>query len=304
MRKAMTNPPNDRQLRLFLAIAKAKSLRVAADKLGLTQPALSKQIRALELSVSAPLFRRDGRGMELTTLGQQLFQTMSHSYELVDIGFEAAASAAGRRGGRVSMATVNTLAAYLIPQAVMELKQRHSDVLLSILNASSPDVVERVERGFADLGLVYDSAVDTDGFSIRPLHKETLAGYCREGPAAPTSLSLDQLQAEPLILPPKTYALRRAFDRALGATPHISVECNSVSLALDMVTCGLGIAIMPHHLSAAMIGARQLKRVQIFDGTLSRQVVAISRKTDRLSVAAQQALEAIEHCSRSIGAAT
>ena len=77
----MTNPPNDHQLRLVVAIAKAKSLRVAAIRLGVTQPALSKQIRALELSLSAPLFRRDGRGMELTALGQQLFQAMSHSYD-------------------------------------------------------------------------------------------------------------------------------------------------------------------------------------------------------------------------------
>ena len=198
------------------------------------------------------------------------------------------------------MVTVNTLAAYLIPQAVTELRRRQPELSLSILTGSSPDVVERVERGFADLGLVYDAAVDTDAFSVHPLHKEILAGYCKAGAATVSNLDCEQLQAARLILPPKTYALRRAFERELGAAPQVSVECNSISLALDMAACGLGVAILPHHLHATMIDVRGLKRVQILGGTLSRQVVAICRKTGQLPPASQQALEAVLHCSRSI----
>jgi len=289
---------NDHHLRLFVDVARARSLRSAALKLGVTQPALSKQIKALEASLSMPLFRRDGRGMELTALGQQLFQAVGHRYDQIDTAFETVAAVARGCGSRVAIATVNTLSAYLMPDAVSRLKARDAGVALSLVNASSPEVVERVEKGLCDLGLVYDTAVDTDAFIVHPLHMETLAGFCAADAAPPSALGREQLRDAPLILPPKTYALRRAFERELGHEPRTAIECNSVSMALDMAARGFGMAILPHHLPESMTGARGLKRVEIFDGRLRRQVVAITRRSDRLSEIQQHALDAVQHCAQ------
>ncbi|WP_261803298.1 LysR family transcriptional regulator [Variovorax sp. PAMC26660] len=78
---------------------------------------MSKQMAALEQTLGARLFRRNGCGMALTDRGQQLFRTMNHSYGIVDAAYGAAAASPGR----LSIATVNTLAAYLLPDAMVRL---------------------------------------------------------------------------------------------------------------------------------------------------------------------------------------
>lgn len=292
--------PNDHQLRLFLAVARARSLRAAADKLGVTQPALSKQMRALENALRAPLFRRDGRGMELTPLGQQLLHSMSHSFDLVDAAYEAASAAATKAGGRVSIATVNTLAAYLIPDVTTHLMSRYPDLMATLVTASSPEVVERVERGYSEIGLVYDLAVNSDAFVVHRLHQETLSGYRAKSVGGPTSYTAEELVAQPLILPPKPYALRRAVERELGSALRIAVECNSVTLSLDLAARGLGMAVLPRYLPDAMVASRSLERVEILGGSLRRPVVAISRKADRTTESVSVTLAAVQACVRAL----
>jgi LysR family nitrogen assimilation transcriptional regulator len=292
--------PNDHQLRLFLAVARARSLRAAADKLGVTQPALSKQMRALETSLQAPLFRRDGRGMELTPLGQQLLHTMSHSFDLVDAAYEAASAAATKVGSSVSIATINTLGAYLVPDVTASLVSRYPDLIVTLVTASSPEVVESVERGHREIGLVYDLAVDSDAFVVHRLHQETLSGYRAKSMNGPSSYSAEVLATQPLILPPKPYALRRAVERELGAGLRIAVECNSVTLSLDLAARGLGIALLPRHLPDAMVASRGLERVEILGGSLRRPVVAITRKTDHMTESVSVTLAAVQACVRKL----
>lgn len=83
---------------------------------------------------------------------------------------------------------------------------------------SSPEVVNRVERGYAELGLVCDSVVDSDGFAIHRLHMENLsADLTARGDAIP-AFSREQLLVEPRILPPKTCTPRRALECELGGS--------------------------------------------------------------------------------------
>lgn len=288
--------PNDHQLRVFLAVARAGSLRAAADMLGVTQPALSKQMAALEQTLGVRLFRRTGRGMALTDRGQQLFRTMSHSYDIVDAAYGAAAASAGR----LSIATVNTLAAYLLPDAMVRLAQRCSGVTGSMMTASSPEVVERVERGYCELGLVYDSAVDSDAFAVHRLHVEHLCGYLAARENTPVAFNREQLLLEPLIVAPRTYALRRALERELGGAPRVAFECNSINLSLDFAARGLGIAVLPRHLPDSMIVPRGLSRAEVFEGRLQRQVVAISRKSEPMTATAAAALEAVRAIAQAL----
>jgi LysR family nitrogen assimilation transcriptional regulator len=288
--------PNDHQIRLFLVVARALSLRTAASKLGITQSALSKQMRSLEAELQAPLFRRDGRGMQLTPLGQQLFQSMSHSYEQVDAAFEAASTTFARVQRGVSIAMVNTLATYLIPEVTEMLVKSHPNLRATLVTASSPEVVERVERGYSEIGLVYDLAVDTDAFFVERLHKELLSGYQKRRTGVAANYTAKELAAQPLILPPRPYALRRAVERELGAGLQIAVECNSVTLSLDLAARGLGIAVLPHDLPAVMVANRGLERVEILGGTLRRPVVAICRKADRMTESVSVTMAAVLSC--------
>lgn len=269
----------DRLLRTFVAVARAGSLRGASYALGLTQPAVSKQIGALEGLLGSPLFERHGRGMRLTAIGQRLVEQAGPGLELVDAALDGARHAGSRTQGIVAIATVNTLAAYLVPDVVAALRAEHPQLAVGVLNASSPDVVERVARGLADIGLVYDLAVDTDAVLLQRLRREQVCAYGREADRLPARLTAAQLAAHALIVPPRPYALRRVIERELPAPLAIAAESNSVSVSLDLVMKGVGLAVLPSELPETAVKARGLRRIEIDGAALDRHVVLIRRKS-------------------------
>jgi len=285
----------DRLLRTFLAVARAGSLRAASTSLGITQAAVSKQVAALEAFLGAPLFDRHGRGMRPTPLGERLVGDIDQGFGMVDSALDVARQTSAGGYGRVTIATVNTLAAYLMPEVVASLRAAHPRITLGVFNASSPDVVERVERGLADIGLVYDLAVDTDAVALRRLCIEQIAAYSRE-PGAPTpgTLSVAALAQRPLIVPPRPYALRRVIERELPAPLSIAVESNSVSMSLDLAMQGVGTTILPRDLPDIAITARGLHRLAIEGANLHRHVVLIHRSGTTPSQAVSRAIRAIE----------
>lgn len=284
----------DYQLRSFLAIARAGSLRAAAEKLQISQPALSKQLQRLERAIDAPLFRRHGRGMALTEVGQELFIQLDQSFALVDLAVERARDAHARGRSFITIATVNTLATYVVPDLLRLLLASRPLLRVSVLTASSPDVVERVERGYADIGLVYDISVNTSAVLVRRLHSETLAGYCTPTHPHSHDLSAEDLAKCRLILPPRPYALRGIVERELSGDIQVAIESNSVSMSLDLAAQGLGLAILPWELPESSITTRGLIRVRLLGASMKRPVAAIYRSSTRVNETILETLTTIE----------
>ena len=284
----------DHLLRSFLAIAKAGTLREAAENLSISPPALSKQLQRLELSVGQALFRRHGRGMTPTAAGQLLFTQLSHSFELIDLAMDNARNAATGTAGSLSICTVNTLGAYMVPDLLVHLAMAQPSLHISVRNASSPDVVERVVRGYADVGLVYDISINTDSVLVQRLHLETIAGYCSPEFSSSSSFSAADLITTRLILPPRPYALRSILEREISAGLKPAIESNSVGMSLDFAAKGLGLALLPQLLPDDLIITRGLKRVNVLNGTLRRPVAAISRNGSQMSASTRAALAAVQ----------
>jgi LysR family transcriptional regulator, nitrogen assimilation regulatory protein len=265
-------------------------LRAAAEKLEITQPALSKQMLALEFSLGAPLFRRNGRGMGLTPFGQHLERVMLPQFSALDDALEHASSMAlaeaGKKGGSINIATVSTLALYMLPAVVEAIVVRHPALRVGIHTASAPDVVERVSRGQADIGLVYDQAVNTDDFVTHCLFDEKLCGYCKlTNPflASEVSYGPIDLQQQALILPPRPYALRRVIERELAGKFIVGAESNDILVSLDLASRGFGLAILPSALPDHLVQAYPVRKVKLFDGQLKRSVVGITPKSRKNS---------------------
>ncbi|MEJ8857569.1 LysR family transcriptional regulator [Variovorax robiniae] len=285
----------DRLLRTFLVVAQSGSLRKAADMLDLTPPAVSKQISALEAWLGSALFTRDGRGMMVTPLGHRLAERAGSGFGQLDAALDdARASAHAPRS--VSIATVNTLAAYLVPKVLASLRESNPLLTARVDNASAPDVVEHVTRGQSDLGLVYDMAVDTDAVRMRRLYVEELSAYCAASalPASVHSLSAAELATHPFVAPPRPYAMRRVLERELPGPLNVAAEANSVSVLLDLAAIGIGMALLPSALPDFMIAPRGLRRLSISGAKLGRQVALIHRPDARPGKAIEAALQAIE----------
>lgn len=267
---------SDHALRQFVFAARSPSLRKAAETLAISQPALSKQIRRLEAQLGFTLFRRHGRGVALTASGAELLARLEPAFDQIDNAVSAAAEA-GASPPHLSIATVNTLAAYLLPDLVIEIRKTSASARLTLMTASSQDVVEAVVRGKADMGFVYDLAIDSEEVERILLHEELLVGYQRMGSGPQRDITVAELAALPLILPPRPYVLRRIVERECGHALQPAIECNSIELMLDLAAGGCGMGILPARLGHAMVASRGLERVSIVGGRFERRVAAIRR---------------------------
>jgi LysR family transcriptional activator of glutamate synthase operon len=141
----------DRQIRYFLKIAEVRSLSRAAEDLDCTQPGLSRQLAALEAHLGRALFSRTGRGMDLTDAGRQLLEAVGPAFASID-GALRALRAQDELRGALRLASVHTLSYYFIGEVMAKFSQQYGMVSLSVMGRSSPDVVELVESGKADVG--------------------------------------------------------------------------------------------------------------------------------------------------------
>lgn len=263
----------DRPLRYFLCIAELGSLSKAADKLDQTQSGLSKQLGALESNLGQPLFVRTGRGVELTEAGTKLHSALVPAFREIDRAVESVRRQ-GVTHGTVRLATVHTLSYYFVAEVFSLFVSTHPDVNLSLLSRSSPEVVALVENGKADLGFVYDSAVDGGNLASKPLFEDEMALVVLDSSPLESPQDLAPLSLR-LVGFPAHYALRRMIHSA-GLQATYVAEAETIDAMLKLVSSGVGHCILPSRIPDRLLADYGLRKVSIERPALRRRVVAIS----------------------------
>lgn len=280
----------DRQLRYFMQIASSGSLSAAAEQLSIAQPSLSRQLANLEQYLGKPLFDRHGRGVQLTEAGMLLYEQCQASYRMIDERVAQIRDSYGVTQGSLRIATVHTLTYYFMNEIVTAFTHQREQVNLALMARSSPEVVELVEQGKADLGFVYDAVVASDKLHkydlftdkmmlIVPKEENTLA--------APVDL---RDQALKLVCFPPHYALRRMLDSS-RLSFQIAAEVETVDAKLRLVASGLGACVLPCNIPPRILRDYDLQGLPIAQPLLERRVVAIHRSDRKLSAVAQLLLE-------------
>jgi LysR family transcriptional regulator, nitrogen assimilation regulatory protein len=267
---------SDADLRVILRVARTGSLRATADELGLSQAALSKTLARVERGLGVPLFVRHGRGLRPTAASAALFETLIGAFGRIDTATETVSQGAPTK---VVIATVQTIANYLLQELVSRWLARSPGVQLGLLALSAPQVVDAVVHGQADLGLVYDIAVATDEVRVTRLFDETLVGCVALDAAVPPRESLAEFCKRPLLLPPRDFAVRRIIEREFGAPLRPRVECNSLDLILLLVAQGQGVTLVPRELPTERLALQGLRKLPLDGARLTRQVVAVQHRS-------------------------
>jgi DNA-binding transcriptional LysR family regulator len=267
----------DRQLRLFVEIACHKSVSGAADSMARTQSGLSRQLASLEEFVGQPLFVRHGRGVHLTEPGKMLRDAATSAYQLVDTAIFQLRNEYGVIDGRVHVATIHTLTHYFMAEVVANFMLQRPKASVSLLARSSPDIVELVANGKAEIGFVYDSAVATDQLEITPLFEEDMCLVVRQNSGFATRESIDlRKDAPPLVVFPASYALRRMLHtNELDAT--IAAEVETVDAMLRLVSLTNGHCILPNLIPPTLLQEYELVSVKIEQPLMRRRIVAVTR---------------------------
>lgn len=265
----------DRSIRNFVKIAELESLTRAADELELSQSGISRQLASLEAYVGKPLFSRTGRGVELTAVGKRLFDVAQLSYANIDEVVEAIREREGITEGAIRVAVVHTLSYYFLSDVVAEFVAQRTNVNLSIISRSSPEVVALVQSGKADVGFVYDAAVDIATLQITPLFDDDMCVFARTDVELPDVVDLSLVRQKFIGFPPH-YALRKML-QGIGLTLDFVAEAETVDAMLRLVSFGIGVCVLPSRIPDKLLIEYGLKKLSIIRPLLRRRVVAIVR---------------------------
>ncbi|WP_251319459.1 LysR family transcriptional regulator [Flintibacter muris] len=239
-----------RTLHYFTVVARELNITRAAEKLNMSQPPLSNQIKALEEELGVQLFIRGKRHLELTEEGALLLRRAVQMQELADKTRQEIASLREGMTGTIYLSMVEGRAPFLAAQWIAGFQEEFPLVRYNLWNGSSDDVLDRLHKGLADLAVIaapYDTE-HLEGFSVgqepwaamlhpdHPLAKEP-------GEAIPLSC----LVGEPLIVPSRKSrieSIRRWFGD-IRAEPRILCEMSNYMDAVALTSQGVGVSIFP-----------------------------------------------------------
>jgi DNA-binding transcriptional LysR family regulator len=205
-----------RQLAAFCAVVERRSFSQAAEQLGVTQPAVSLQIRSLEKRLGVQLVDRSGRRVEPTEAGRRLYRSAqrllaAEEQLLAELGDEVQ----GELAGRLEIGASTGPGGTVLPVVLAEFQQRHPAVHVALSVSDTQRVIEQVARRELELGVV-GAARRHRGVVFEPFFRdEVVLAVPRGHRFAGKTIALDDLKAEPLVLMQEGAGVRQVIDDEL-----------------------------------------------------------------------------------------
>ena len=277
---------NFTQLRAFHAVASAGGFTPGAARLGLSQPALTVQVRALEQAYGVELFRRRGQRTELTEFGREVFRQAQQLFARLDDLEQLLGAAGSLRTGRLALgadgpfAVMDLLAAFL---------QRYPGMRVTMRLGNATRALADLREGHTDVAVLNLIEQGNDLFS-RPLLRDRLVALVKAGHewAERTAVDLDELSAAPLILREPGSATRALLADAFAAAdlvPRVALELGSREAVREAVLAGLGISVV---FARELVPDPRLQSLAIRGGDLGATVslVCLAERRELRAVAA------------------
>jgi len=254
-----------RQLRAFLAIAETGTFTAAAERVHVTQAAISMQIRQLERETGAKLFVRAPRRVILTEAGEKLLDRAQLILREYDAALEELAALTGAEKGRLRIGSASAMvSADPLPHILRELRKTHPGVETSVASGTSAELVQRILSGELDAAFV-SLPVDARGIQTEVLSEDSLVAIAspRHRLGKQKVVSAYALAGEKLILGERGGNTRRLIDQFFahaGVSLKVTMELSRLAAIKRMVEEDMGVGIVP----------LQSVREEVAKGTLVR----------------------------------
>lgn len=241
-----------RRLASFVAVVDEGAFTDAADVLGVSQPAVSQSVRALEAELGTPLFHRFARGVSLTDAGRALLEPARLALRDAQVARAAVDEVRGLLAGRLDLACLPTLVAAPLAPLVGEFRRRHPDVSVRLSDPDDTDhAVDLVRGGTCELAIV--SAGDVRSLRSLRLSSQEFLVILPPGAPAGATLRAEELAALPLVAAPRGSSTRAVLDEALAsqsAPANVVVETAQREALIPLVLAGAGVALVPAPLAS------------------------------------------------------
>lgn len=288
-----------KQLEYFVTVVDLGGFSRAARLLGVAQPAISRQVRSLEVELRQNLLLRNGRGAAPTEAGKRLLAHARSILQQVERARREIDAVQGAPVGHVVIGLPPTLARVLTTPIVREFRQRFPQASISIVEGLSANIHEWVTVGRADIGLLYNAA-PSPAMELTPLLEEDLCliGLRTKRREAGT-VALRDLPRHPLIIPSRPHAIRALVESrlaSLGLRPQVALEIDAIGAIIELVAEGQGYAVLSPRAVTPLDASRRLVARKIVQPALKSSLsiaVAAQRPTTPLQTASIALISAL-----------
>jgi DNA-binding transcriptional LysR family regulator len=276
-----------RHLRYFIAVAEEKHVTRAAERLGMQQPPLSQQIRALERELDVQLFRRKPRGVELTDAGLALLTNARAILSHIDHAFATTKRTARGEQGRIAVGFTSSAPFHpFVPRIIRTYREAFPLVSLTLEEGGTIELIDDLRSERIDAAFIRTAIADQEGLAVDPLLQEAmvlalprahmLARRTRKG------VPLKALADETFIVyrrhsGPGLYDAILSACNAAGFSPRVGQEAPRIVSTLNLVAAGLGISLVPE----------SLQRMRM-DGVVFRGVAGVAQPKAPLYLASRR----------------
>jgi len=296
-----------RHLRYFVAVAEHGHITRAAESIGIQQPPLSQQIKALEDELGVQLLRRRPRGVELTDAGAAFLERARIILGEVDRAFASTRRTARGEEGRVVVGFTSSAPFHpFVPRVIRMFREASPHVSLVLEESGSSELVQGLHNEIIDAAFIRSPVADVVNLQVTPLLDEPMVvalptGHGLAGDAMP--LALGELANQTFILykrpgAPGLYDSIITACRGAGFSPRVGQEAPRIVSTLNLVAAGLGVSVVPE----------SLRRLQM-DGVVYRELAKDSHLTAPLilacrrgenSAAVQRFIDLVHHSAEHI----
>lgn len=301
-----------RHLRYFIAVAEERHVTRAAERLGIQQPPLSQQIRALERELGVELFKRKPRGVELTDAGTEFLERARSILDQVDRAFATTRRTARGEQGRVVVGfTSSTPFHPFMPRVLRSFREMSPLVSLVLEESGSGELVQGVRNEEIDAAFIRSPVADVVGLVVRPLLAEEMLVAVPAGHALSKGGSLNRAPPIPLsALANETFVLYKRpggpglYDtiisacRSAGFGPRVGQEAPRIISTLNLVAAGLGVSIVPASLSRLQMDGVVYRRIA--EGAKLQAPLILAYRPGENSAAVERFIELVRKSAEEI----
>lgn len=240
-----------KQIEYFVRVAELGSFTRAAAVLNIAQPALSRQVRLLEVELRQNLLVRNGRGAVPTETGKLLLEHGRGILHQVERAREELGRVRGALAGRVAIGLPTSVARVMTVPLTRAFRHELPEVRLSISEGLSGAILGGLNSGHLDLVVLYNAQPSRETDVAHLLDEELVLvrarppGLLEDPPPGPIALS--EVARLPLVIPTRPNAIRMHVESEMaqiGCTPQVALEIDGVSAILDLVADGAGCAVL------------------------------------------------------------